>query len=64
MTRLGLHIHSVGLAEQSGVMPSHECVDATVILKIALQSLKASNQEVHSICYVRRLGESFRFSSS
>lgn len=54
MTRLGTHLQSVGLAEQSGFMPSHGCVDATATLKIALQA--------GSMCYVRRLEENFRLS--
>jgi hypothetical protein len=45
MTRLGVHLQSVGFAEQSAVTSSHGCVDAAVILEIALQSLKASNQK-------------------
>jgi hypothetical protein len=47
MTRPGVHLQSVGLAELSGFMISHGCVDATATLKIALQSLKASNQEAY-----------------
>jgi hypothetical protein len=47
--RLGGHLKDVGLKKQSGFMPSHGCVDATATLKMALQSMKDSNQDAYII---------------
>jgi 16S rRNA A1518/A1519 N6-dimethyltransferase RsmA/KsgA/DIM1 with predicted DNA glycosylase/AP lyase activity len=57
--RLVLHLKRVGIVEQSGFMPSPKCVDAAAVLKIALQSLKDSNQQAY-LLFVDLMKASFQ----